>query len=131
MHDLQMLDQRIEEDDEQKAEQADRQARNLPVSEIANLTLAFLDKPARAQQRVAEAEPDAAENGEGAEPGEIAAAVLAMGNRDALPQCAARHPLNEGGARGAAGEAQTPDPAQPFRLGSELEGDAAKDQPRQ
>ena len=65
------------------------------------------------------------------EPAELAAGIFAVRDRQAFHQGADRHALDEGRDQRTAGEAQIPDPAQPFRLVAKLERHAAQDQAQQ
>ncbi len=85
-----ILGKREGEYNEQENEQTDRQVRDLAICRVADVALAFADEPAGAEQRVTEAQADAAEHGERAEPAEVAAGILAVGDRQALDQRADR-----------------------------------------
>ena len=129
LHHAEILGKRNDKHGDQEDEQRDRQTRNEPVGELADLAVAFADEPARAEQRIADAKADAAEQREGAQPAEVAADIAAIGDRQPLDQSADGQPLHEGGDERTAGETRVPEPPPALRPMPELESDPAQDQP--
>jgi len=60
MQDWKVFRQRISEDKHKNAKYRDSEDGNLPTRHIANLSFAFLQQPAGAEERVDQAKPDAA-----------------------------------------------------------------------
>src|ERR1700677_3130958 len=85
-HYWEIFDKRKGEDDEQEDEQSNGEIGYLAISGIADVRLAFSDEPAGAEKRIAEAEANAAQHREGAEPAEHAADVSAIGEGKALDE---------------------------------------------
>ena len=112
-----MLGQRVAEDDEQEDEQAERQIRDQAIGLIADIAFAFLDQPAGAEQRVAEAEADrrtAPQTGSASRNRRRHSGRSAIGKP--LDERPDRHALDEGGGERSAGKADIPDPTQCARL---------------
>jgi hypothetical protein len=128
---LEVLGQCVAEDDDEKDEQCNCEKRNQPIRFLADIAFTFPHQPASTEQGISETQADTAQHRKGTEPAEIAAGVLAVGNRKLLHEGAYNHALDESSDKGTSGKAGIPDPAQPFRLVTVFERDAAQDQPRQ
>src|SRR5271170_527290 len=126
-----ILDEREGEDDNQEDEQSKRQKRYLAIGCVANVRLAFPDEPAGAEKRIAEAETEAAQHREGAEPAEHAADVPPIVEGKSLDERSDRHALDEGGEKRSAGKTGIPNPPQPLGLVAEFESDTSQDQARE
>ena len=129
VHDRKMLDERKAEHRDQKQEQRERQRWDEPIGKLANVAVALANEPACSEQRVADAQADAAEHREGAQPTEVASDIVAIGDRKTLDQAADCQTLHEGGDERSPGEARIPQPPPALRPMPEFEGDPAQDQP--
>ena len=84
-HDHKIFDQGIGENDGQEDEQPERQIGDEAISCVADLTFAFPDQPAGAEERVADAQSNAAKHRKGTEPAEFATNVATAGERQDPP----------------------------------------------
>src|SRR6266481_1832284 len=131
MQDWEMLGQRVNEDDDEKYQYANRENADLAVRPVANFGVAFVDQPAGAEKCVAKAQADAAEGRKRRKPAEITPGILTVGDLQPLDQGSDRCPLHEARDQGSAGKAQIPDPPHSLRLVAKLESYAAKNKARQ
>ena len=101
------------------------------IGPVAQLAFALEHQPARSEQRVAEHEPDPAQDRERVQPVERTAGVLAVDDGDAADHRADRRALHEARPPRAQEEAPVPHPAHALAPVAELERDAAEDQSEQ